>query len=146
MFNLLPLKFESFRMLLPCPLESLTLMEDNLFHSKLFQVPEFPLTTAWQRLGALIDLGLRGLQEPGDPSPIMIMSSVKLHDSFLGHLGPLANRVLVIPSHSPGTAGSVWRSSGGTWINLEKNSSSKINDYLDLLDYWTFDLPLLFFI
>ena len=46
MFNLLPLKFESFRMLLPCPLESLTLMEDNLFHSKLFQVPEFPLTTA----------------------------------------------------------------------------------------------------
>ena len=68
----------------------------------------------------------------------MIMSSVKLHDSFLGHLGPLANRVLVIPSHSPETAGSVWRSSGGTWINLEKNSSSKINDYLDLLDYWTF--------
>ena len=68
----------------------------------------------------------------------MIMSSVKLHDSFLGHLGPLANRVLVIPSHSPETAGSVWRSSGGTWINLEKHSSSKINDYLDLLDYWTF--------
>ena len=37
---------------LSCPLESLTLKEDNLFHSKLIQVPEFPLTTTW--LGALV--------------------------------------------------------------------------------------------